>query len=227
MPLLERERELSKLMQSARYGKPALVCGPPGIGKTQLLLELRRSLIAEGMPVIYVPFVQPLHAFLASVAARLSLRGRSDSSVALRGMLWTSLEANPKMILLDGIAEPSLPFYRFFERLLYVPGMALIGSAAQPYATGALHRIFWNQQTILSLRPLSREASAALAGKAIGTFAPDLADSAFQEQVIQVARGNPGRIVEMCRRAADPAYRDGDRIRFAALSIDSFTRLVS
>jgi hypothetical protein len=227
LPLMEREREFSKLLQSVRQRKPALVCGSPGFGKTRLLLELRRELAAEGESVLYLPFKQPLHAFLASVAAELSLKCRSDSSVALRGVLWNTLGNEPKIILLDDISEPSLPYYRFFERILYVPGMALIGSAVQPHAAGALHRIFWNQQATFSLRPLTKQASTALAEKAIRLFTPDLAGlSTFQEQVIRVARGNPGRIVEMCKRAADPAYRNGDRIRFAALSIDSFTRLV-
>jgi hypothetical protein len=227
LPLLEREREFSKLLQSARQKKPALVCGSPGFGKTRLFLELRRELVAEGESLLYMRFKQPLHEFLASLAAELSLKCQSDSSVTLRGVLWKALENEPKIILLDDIAEPSLPYYRFFKRILYVRGMALIGSSVHPYATGALHRVFWNQQTIFSLRPLTREASSTLAEKAIRMFAPDLTGASnFQEQVIHAARGNPGRIVEMCRRVGDPAYRDGDRIRFAALNIDSFTYLV-
>jgi hypothetical protein len=227
LPLLEREREFSKLLQWTKQKKSVLLCGWRGLGKTRLLWELRRELTADGEEVLYVPVIQPLHAFLAKLAVELALKCNSKSSIALRGVLWDALESSPKVILLDDIEEPSLAYYRFFERILYVPGMVLIGSVVQPHATGALHRIFWNPQTTVSLRPLSRQAAAILVEKAIHLFTPDLAhDSAFQEQVIQAARGNPGRIVEMCRRAADPAYRDGDRIRFAALSMDSFAHLV-
>jgi hypothetical protein len=228
LPLLERDRELPKLLQYGLQQKHALVCGSPGLGKTRLLLELQRKLITEGTKVLYVPFVQPLHAFLAGLSTRLSVRSATDSSVALRGVLWRTLEENPHTILLDDISEPSVPFYRFFQRLLYVPGITLIGSALYPHAVGALHRVFWNQQAILSLRPLSKQASIELANDAINLFASDLPDApAFRAQVVEAARGNPGRIVEMCRRAADPAYRNGDRVRFAALSIDSLTRLLS
>lgn len=226
LPLMEREREFSKLLQAALQRKPALLCGSPGFGKTRLLLELRRDLLSRGEPVLYVPFRQVLHTFLAGMVAELSLKRHSDSSVTLRGVLWKKLESEPTVILLDDIAKPTLPYYRFFERILYVPGMALIGSAVQPHTVGALHRIYWDQQTTFSLHPLGKQAAAALAEKAIRLFTPDLAGSSLQEQIVEVAGGNPGRIVEMCRRAADPAYRDGDRIRFAALSIDSFARLV-
>ncbi|MFZ0589970.1 MAG: hypothetical protein WAM39_05780 [Bryobacteraceae bacterium] len=128
---------------------------------------------------------------------------------------------------LDDISEPSVPFYRFFERVLHVPGITLIGSALHSHAVGALHRIFWNQQTILSLRPLSKQASIELADNVINLFAADLpGKAAFREQVVRTARGIPGRIVEMSMRAADPGYRSGDRVRFAALNIDSLTRLL-
>jgi hypothetical protein len=224
---MERDRELSKLLQCASQRSPALVSGPPGFGKTRLLLELKRQLIAQGTNVLYVSFAQPLHTFLVGMAARLSLRPAVNSSLALKGLLWKTLEDNPQIILLDDISEATLSFYRFFEKVLYVEGMTLIGSAVHPRALGALHRVFWNQQAVITLRALSKQASVDLTEKATQLFDLDLPDiSTFQERVVHVARGNPGRIVYMCSRAVDPAYRDGDRIRFAALSIDSFARLV-
>jgi hypothetical protein len=228
LPLMERDRELERLVQSTLHGKPALVCGSPGLGKTRLLLELEHELMRRGEKVLYLPFVRPLHMFLVRTAARLSLRPTADSSVALRGQLWKAFRSDPRIILLDGISEATLPFYRFFEKILYADGMALIGSAIHPQALGSLHRVFWNQDALITLRPLTKPASADLAVKASQLFTLDLPDiSLFQEQVVHAARGNPGRIIDMCSRAADPAYRDGDRLRFTALSIDSFANLVS
>jgi DNA polymerase III delta prime subunit len=227
VPLMERDRELAKLLQAALQRRPTLVCGSPGFGKTRLLLELERELVKQGAKVLYIPFAQPLHTFLIEMAARLSLRPSADSSIALRGLLWRTLENNPQIILLDDISEATLSFYRFFEKVLYVDGMALIGSAVHRHMLGALHRVFWNQQSVITLRALSKQASADLTERASQLFALDLPDILmFQEQVVHVARGNPGRIIDMCSRAADPAYRDGDRLRFAALSIDSFASLV-
>jgi hypothetical protein len=49
----------------------------------------------------------------------------------------------------------------------------------------------------------------------------------FAERVAHAARGNPGRVIEMCIRAADPAYRGEDNhIRYGALLMDSLTRLL-
>ncbi|HTU47470.1 MAG TPA: hypothetical protein VMF91_20575 [Bryobacteraceae bacterium] len=208
--------------------KSFLVCGVPGSGKTRLLFEAEEKLVNAGKNVLYIPFVQPLHAFLASLAVRLGFGSTAQSSVVLRGLLWKKLETEPRIILVDDISEASTSFYRFFERLLYHPGFTLIGSALNPHVLGSLHRVFWNQQAIVSLRLLSKAAASSLADVAIRLFVPDLPDAAnFRDQVLQAARGNPGRIVGMCMRAADPAYRNGDRVRFAALNIDSFTRLLS
>jgi hypothetical protein len=226
-PLIERDRELSKLMQCASARTPVLLVGSPGLGRTRLLRELEARLTAETVDSVYVPFVQPLHAFLVTMATRLALPTINDSSVALRGLLWKALEDHPRILLLDDIAGATLQFYRFFERLLYVPGMTLIGTGSHVYGIGALQRIFWNHQSVVSLRPLTKQGALILTQQATNLYAADLSeDEGFQERVVQVARGNPGRIVEMCRRAANPTYRDGDRVRFAALSIDSLTRFV-
>jgi hypothetical protein len=227
LPLIERDRELSKLLQCASARIPALLTGSPGLGRTRLLRELGERLTAESIDSLYVPFVQPLHEFLVSMATRLGLPTANDSSVALRGLLWKTLEDHPRILLLDDIAEATLQFYRFFEKVLYVPGITLIATGAHVYGIGALQRIFWNHQSVISLRPLSKQGARILTQQAIRLCAADLAeDEGFHERVVQVARGNPGRIVEMCRRAGSAAYRDGDRVRFGALSIDSLTRFV-
>lgn len=228
MPLIQRDQEITRLMQCVREGKHALLCGPPGIGKTRLLLEIRSKLEAQGATPLFLRFTQPLHRFLLAMAANLSLESNRTSSIALRGLLWKQLEAKPRVILLDHIAEAGMPFYRFFERVLFNRGTTLIGALYHPYSTGSLYRVFWNQQTIFTLRPLNKQGASALTEEAVKAFVPELSGMpSFKEQVMQAARGNPGRIVEMCRWASNPVYRDGNRIRFAALSIDSLTGFLS
>ncbi len=227
LPLIERARELSKLGQFASARTPSLLTGVSGLGKTRLLHELRAGLAAENIHSLYIPFIQPLHTFLISLALCLSIRTVHDSSVALRGLLWKALGDQPHVLLLDDITDATLPFYRFFEKVLYLPGVTVIGTAVDVGGIGALQRVFWNRQTIVSLRPLTRPGALLLTRQATHLFATDLSeDENFQRRVARVARGNPGRIVEMCTRAGKPNYRDNGRIRFAALSIDSLTRLV-
>jgi hypothetical protein len=81
---------------------------------------------------------------------------------------------------------------------------------------------------MLPLQPLSKRDTGTLVQCAISAFLADRSISSdFALRVAQVARGNPGRIVEMCIRAADPAYRaNDDHIRFVALVMDSLTGLI-
>jgi hypothetical protein len=212
LPLVGRDREMSKLVNMAATKSPALIYGPPGLGKTRLLLEVARKLSAEGADAAYV----------------LRLNCANASSIALRGALWRAFESRPRVILLDDIAEATPPFYRFLERVAATKGNTIIGAANHAYAAGALKRMFWNQQSTVALHNLSRRDADALVESAVAAFLSGGSVSAdFAPRVARAARGNPGRIVEMCIRAADPAYQaEGDHIRFGALVMDSLTGLI-
>ncbi|MGA7414816.1 MAG: ATP-binding protein [Bryobacteraceae bacterium] len=228
LPLVGRDREMIKLLNLAATKSPALIYGPSGLGKTRLLLEVARKLSAEGASVAYIRFQQPLHAFLLTLAGQLGLDCAGTSSIALRGALWQAFELRPRVILLDDIAEATPPFYRFLERVVATRGNTIIGAANPAYATGALRRMFWNQQSTVALQNLGRRDASALIESSILAFLSGVSVSAdFAPRVARAARGNPGRIVEMCIRAADPAYRaESDHIRFGALVMDSLTGLI-
>jgi AAA domain len=228
LPLLGRSRQLARLLDLIRAKTPALICGAPGLGKTRLLDEVASKLAADGIPFAYVRFEHSLHTLLIDIGRQMDLDIENASSVALRGALWQAFESTPRVILLDDIAEPSGAFYRFFERILAADGNTVVGVAVDMRAVGSLGRIFWNRQGTVLVQPLNKREAATLVESAIAAFAaaspisPD-----FTERVVQAARGNPGRIVNMCIRAADPSYRDAhDRIRFGALVTDSVMGLV-
>ena len=123
LPLLGRNRELSRLEAAVTSGSPALVQGPPGIGKTRLLLELQRRLSSFSTDAVYIRFSQPLHAFLVDLAHRLSVNVGSGSSIAFRRAIWKALESNPRVMLLDDVSNAGPLFYRFLERIRGRKGM--------------------------------------------------------------------------------------------------------
>lgn len=221
MPLVGRGRELSKLEAAMTSRSPALIEGAPGLGKTRLLFELQRRLTNTN--AVYIRFSQPLHSFLLDLGQRLSINSESGSSVALRGAIWKTLESKPRLILVDDIANAGAAFFRFFERIQVAKDNVIIGSARQLYVTGALQSVFWNPQMRVRLHPLNKLDADTLVASAIKNFLEDCAIAPdFAARVVQAARGNPGRIVDLCIRATDKTYWDHqERIRFGALLMDS------
>lgn len=232
LPLVGRSREMAKLVNLARARSTALIYGPHGIGKTRLLLELDGRLSGEAVDHIYIRFREPLHAFLLDVAGQLAIKPANTSSVTLRGAIWKKLESKPHVFLLDDIAEATPPYYRFFEPILAAGENKIIGAATDPASVGALRRVFWDRQAMIGLRVLGTRDAGALAESALETFLPDasilsnLDSSDLCDRIARAARGNPGLILEMCIRVADPAYRTEDRrVQFGALVTDSIIRL--
>jgi hypothetical protein len=166
------------------------------------------------------------HELLASLAVALLPEGVSrSSSLRLRGLLWNHLEANPRPILLDGVHLASHPVYRFFQRLYYAPGMAIIAAARHAAALGALRRLFWDPRQVIRLRPLGGADARRLFELAAERFQlHGLELDGFRRKVLESAKGNPGQIIEMCRLAARAEYVSGRRVKFAPLRIDAMTR---
>jgi hypothetical protein len=216
------------------------VLGPPGSGKT----ALSRAVVDEG--VIYLRYSATLHHLLMDLARALLQSGHrsflglarpagdlenwlsGQTSIHLKGLLWTALEAEPRAIILRGIDRAGFPTYRFLQRLYFAKGMAFVATARNAMCLGALGRLFWDPRATLHLEPLNHTGSTRLfdsAGEQFGLRKLDVQE--FRAKVLESARGNPGQIVEMCRMASNPMYVSGGRIKFAPLRIDVLTRFLA
>jgi hypothetical protein len=221
LPLVGRSRELARVAEALGRREPFLLAGPRGSGKTHLLLCALRTC----PDAIYLRYPPVLHELLASLAGAVGQDPR-HSSVRLRGLLWSAFEERPHVLVLDGVSSASHAVRRFLERLYFCPGTALVVSARDHAALGALNRLFWEPSRIIRLDPLPEGEARRLFELAADRFGlRRLSLDEFREQVLESARGNPGEIVEMCYLAADPRYVASGRVKFAPLRIDALIRL--
>jgi hypothetical protein len=145
-----------------------------------------------------------------------------QTSVHLKGLLWTAVESLPVTMILDGITGASFPTYRFLQRIYHTPGMALFAASRDAFSLGALSRLFWNPAKALNIPPLhEREAEQLFEAAADHFRLRNLDLDEFREKVLESARGNPGQIIEMCRLATQAQYHAGRYIKFAPLRIDT------
>jgi energy-coupling factor transporter ATP-binding protein EcfA2 len=243
LPLVGLQRERRRTTEALRRRESLLVLGPRGCGKTKVISTILEN-ESGTRGIVYVVFPPTMHELLVSLARALIATGHGaltglsgagtdlqkwcskQTSVHLRGLLWTALEAEPRILILDGIENASFQPYRFLQRLYHAPGMAIVAVARSPFSLGALGRLFWDPRQTANFQPLSEQESAELFEAAADRFRLRRLDlDEFREKVLESAHGNPGEIVEMCRLAADPQYESGRYIKFAPLRIDALMNL--
>jgi energy-coupling factor transporter ATP-binding protein EcfA2 len=244
LPLIGLAKEQARLAEALRKRQPLLLLGPAGAGKSTLIKSA-----LSGMPAshraVHLRYSSNLHHLLIDLARCLFESGhgafrrqwRPDSdierwlshqtSVHLKGMLWASLEAEPRTIILDGIDRAGFPAYRFLQRLYFAKGLSLVAAARDPLALGALARLFWDPRIALHVRPLNEADSIRLFDLAVDYFGlRHLKIEEFRDKVLDAAGGIPGQIVEMCRMAGNPMYVSGRYIKFAPLRIDALMKFI-
>jgi energy-coupling factor transporter ATP-binding protein EcfA2 len=243
-PLIGLASERQRLLDAIRKQQSLRLLGPAGSGKSTLI----RAAVGDfpnSHGIIHLRYAANLHHLLVDLArALLQTRHRTlrklaragndeerwlaeQTSIHLRGILWTSLEAEPRTIILDGVDRGSFPTYRFLQRLYFAKGMALHAAARTPVALGALARLFWDPRTTVHLRPLNEFEAGRLFDLAVDRFRlGDLNLEDFREKVLDAGKGNPGQIIEMCRMASNPMYLSGRHIKFAPLRIDTLMKFL-
>jgi len=239
LPHVGMAREKQRLSLAFATGDPLLLLGPQGSGKTRLIQEA----LSTHREVLYIAWAPNLHALLTAMARTLIATRHAgfisraklgadreawlalQTSIHLKGLLWSALETSPVRMVLDGITGAGFPAYRFLQRIYHTPGMALFAAARDGFGLGALSRLFWNPADALNIPPLHERAAEQLFEAAADHFRlRDLDLDEFREKVLESAHGNPGQIVEMCRLAAQPQYHAGRYIKFATLRIDTVMR---
>jgi NB-ARC domain len=237
-PLIGLAHEYHRLVTSLNKRQPLLILGPGGSGKTALIAAALKDL-PRSDEVISIRHLSSLHDLLVDLARSLikiehgpfrKLAKPSgdperwlaqQTSVHLKGVLWSALEAKPHIIILDGVTTAGFPMYRFLQRLYFTKGMALLAAARDAIALGALARLFWDPRNSIHLRPLNDAEANHMFNLAVIHFnIGNLDVEDFRAKVLGAAKGNPGQLIEMCRLASNPMYVTGTHIKFAPLRID-------
>ncbi len=187
-----REDVETSLGARARSAPPFLLTGPPGSGKTSLLLWLRDSLVQDGFQPVYLDLmaaasspdrfvkaaldVLPAEPFSKHLPEAMRIRqiaesGRTHGVEAVRALfsLWSSLaqaQGRPVVLLLDEITE--------IRSLAYFSGLRevheLLGAALQARSGGTVLTTsfptragrFWPAWTTLEARPLEARDVAGM-----------------------------------------------------------------
>jgi hypothetical protein len=240
LPFVGMAKEIERLRLAFATGDPLLLLGPQGSGKTRLIQEA----LSGNQHVLYIAGEPTLHALLAAMARALIAARHAgfitrakpgadpeawlavQTSIHLKGLLWSAMESSPVPMMLDGIAGAGFAAYRFLQRIYHAPGMALFAASRDAFRLGALARLFWNPAKVLNVPPLpERDAGQLFEAAADHFHLRNLDLDEFRGKVLESACGNPGQIIEMCRLASQPQYHAGRYIKFASLRIDTVIKL--
>jgi AAA ATPase domain len=243
-PLVGLESEYNRLTTALRKRRPLLILGPAGSGKSALITTALANL-PRAHGIISIQHSSSLHHLLMDLARSLLSTGHGtfrklarpgkdaekwlsqQTSVHLKGILWTSLEAEPRVIVLDGVTTAGFPMYRFFQRLYFAKGTALVASARDPRSLGTLGRLFWDPRNTIHLHPLDEVDADHLFDLAIARFGLSHLDiDEFRVRALEAAKGNRGQLIEMCKLASNPMYVSGKHIKFAPLRIDALMKFI-
>ena len=243
-PFIGFYAERHRLEEAIKKKESVLIIGPAGSGKTALIQAALGGL-PKTQGIIHIQYAANLHRLLmeltrslfAAKHRKLLERARPgadadkwlshQTSIHLKGLLWTALKVEPRTIILDGIDRGSFPMYRFLQRLYFADGMTIVAAARNTASLGALSRLFWDPARMIHLRPLNNADAEHLFDVATDHFRLRHLDlEEFREKVLESAQGNPGQIIAMCKLAADPLYVSGKHIKFAPLRIDVLMRFL-
>jgi hypothetical protein len=242
-PLIGREGELARVREAIRNRRSLSILGSPGSGKSRLI-ESACAELPGGAPPVRIQCPAHAHELLVALARALLKDGHEtlaatlkcsdaavdrETSLHLRGVLWQSLALEPRPLVFEDIQGASAPMYRFLQRLYHTAGIGMIATAVSAERLGFLRRLFWDPRERLELEPLRDRDTRRLASLAASRFClPDEIDrQELQQRVLEAAAGNPGRIVEMYRMAADSRYRRGDYVKMGLIRIDLAARFTA
>jgi ATPase family associated with various cellular activities (AAA) len=231
--MFDREEEQQNIRHRLSKGRPFLLYGPSGVGKTLLL----RGVVKDFPSVLYCENSATTHTVFQNLARQLwrasnprLMRAFTDersmaakSAVSLKAIVMDGLKAGRYAIVLDHIKRPSHCFAAVVRELIgwaSTPVSAVARSCHMEDA-GFLLPFYSDRSEKNELRNFDTGKAEQFALEMItrtGLSAPNLTD--FIGKLLDFSAGNPGAIVSLIQMAKFPKYRSDEHIKITPLYID-------
>lgn len=244
--LIGRDREARQLRQALRKRQSQLIWGPADSGKTFLIGHVlaklstherrrcigwagpatRRQLVEHLIRGLYLagdPFVRNKVQADSFDQGTLSRWMAEQSALRLRGILFSATERGDYRVFVDHASPLSQTLAELLKEIVHrtQTPVYLAGRSYSQAEIGYVWSLYWTDEYRLAVRPLSGGAARELLDTCIKRYALNTLDlHGFREELLALSGHLPGAIAKMCKLAADPRYRFGDRVKLKLIHVD-------
>ena len=229
--LYGRDAELLLLRRKLAARESFLLHGEAGVGKTRLL----QSVLPDFSAILYTAAAkspQSLFRLLANallarqddaVLSRLKRATvESKSALSLKGIVLDALRAGGYCVVLDQLQRPSQAMAAAVREIVATETPAVcVARSAHMEDAGHLLPLYPFRQERLEIKPFDLKTAALFAGEVAQRMHLEAGNGEeFLERVVAYSKGNPGIILALLGKAAQPEYLAGSHIKISPLYID-------
>jgi hypothetical protein len=231
--IFAREDERQGIGQRLAKGRPFLIHGPAGVGKTlllhSLLPEFSSVLYCQDSATTHVVFRNLAHSLLrlrsphAQTAFRNEEAIKTKSTVSLKGIVLDALHEGQYSIVLDHLKRPS---YSLAAAVREIMGwgstpVSAVARSSHMEDTGFLQPFYSDRSEKYEIRNFEYAVAEQFAREVVARTNLTASNlNEFLDKILEFSDGNPGAIVALVEAAKHPKYRSDEHIKVTPLYID-------